>query len=107
MRAEVYAREVPAEVGIEYDLGQKPVVPLGVEEMCELPRGALLVIMRVADGDERRVPGPLVRVEPGAWLGVLPGPVKVQDQLRFTDEIDFVFQHAVCLPLGTYLVANS
>src|SRR5215211_1183040 len=103
---EVYAREVPAEVGIEYDLGQEPVVPLGVEEMCKLPRGALLGIVRVPDGDERRVPGPLVRVESGAWLGVLPGPVQVQNQLRFADEIDFVFQHAVCLPLGTDLVAN-
>src|SRR5215217_5571324 len=103
---EVYAREVPAEVGIEYDLGQEPVAPLSVEQMCELPRGAPLVIMRVPDGDERRVPGPLVRVEPGTWLGVLPGPVKGQDQLRLTDEIDFVFQHALCLPLGTRVHPN-
>src|SRR4029453_13286703 len=37
-----------------------------------------LCVARVADGDERRVPRPLVRIEPRTRHRVLTGPVEVE-----------------------------
>src|SRR5215211_2647128 len=72
---EVYAGEVLAEAGVEYYLGEEAVVPLTIEEVRELRGSTLLGVVSVAHGNERRVPRPLVRIQAGSRLGVLPVPV--------------------------------
>ena len=47
---------------------------MGVEEMTEFLRGPVLIVAAVADGDERRVPRPLVRIELGP--GIVYSPVQ-------------------------------
>src|SRR5215208_7453294 len=100
---EVSPWEVPAEVGIVDDLGQKAVFPLALEEVPKLLHGAILGVVGVTDGDKGRVPGPLVWIEawtgPGvltgiqlrvltwAWLGVPTGPVEVEDLLGLLNEV--------------------
>ena len=69
-------REVVAEVRVEDDLGQEAVGPLGLEEVPEFLLGASLIVVGVGQGHEGRIPGPLVRVEPRARLGVLTSPVE-------------------------------
>ncbi len=55
---------------------QQTVGLLALPQMVKLLDGVVLVVAGVADGYERRVPGPPVRVEPGSGLGVIPGPVE-------------------------------
>src|SRR5215203_2089942 len=95
---EVRSWKIVREAGVEDYLGQKTVLPLGFEEVPELTHGAFLIVAAVADGDERRVPRPLVRVEPGTRHRVLTGPVEVEHRLRLTNE------HVFFRPLGHALV---
>src|SRR5215213_4327926 len=94
---EVGAREVVSIAGVEDQLWQETILPLGFEEVAELPRGAPLIVAGVGYGDERRVPRPLVRVETGSRLGVLPGPVIVQHRLGLADQhvVLALLRHAV------------
>jgi hypothetical protein len=92
---ELYAGEVLTEEGIEHYLREKSAPPLALEEVGELPDGAVLVVVGVAEGDERRVPRPLVRVEAGSWLGILPTPVEFQHHLGLLDEFFICFVHWV------------
>src|SRR5215217_293115 len=87
---EVYTGKVHAEAGVEDYLGQETVLPLSVEEVGKLFGGAVLVVARVADGDQRRVPRPLVRVQPWPRLGVVAGPVEVQNHLGLLYEESLV-----------------
>src|SRR5215203_2854011 len=70
--------------------------------MPQLSCSALLVIMRVPDGDERRVPRPLVRVEPRTRHGVLTGPIEVEHRPGLTNEHVCIhpLSHAFVLPLS-------
>jgi hypothetical protein len=47
----------------------------------DLRGSTLLGVVGVAHGNERRVPRPLVRIQAGSRLSVLPVPVQVQNQL--------------------------
>ena len=73
---EVRSRKIVREAGIENELGQETVLPLGFEEMPQLSCGAFLIVAAVADGDERRVPRPLVRIELGP--GIVYSPVQLK-----------------------------
>ena len=94
---EVYAGEVVAEAGIEDYLGEKAVVPLTIEEVRELRGSTVLGVVGVAHGNERRVPRPLVRIQAGTRLGVLPVPVEVQNHLGLLNELLVEFVHEVRL----------
>src|SRR3712207_1556644 len=67
--------------------------------MRKLLHGTVLIVVGVADGNQRRVPRPLVRVEVGSRLGVLPVPVEVQHHLGLLDELLIRFLHRVRLLL--------
>src|SRR5918994_5653025 len=84
---EVYAGEVLAETGVEDYLGEEAVFPLAIEEMRDLHDSSVLGVVGVAHGDERRVPRPLVGIQTGSRLGVLPVPVEVQNPLGPLDEL--------------------
>ena len=73
---ELCAGEVLAEPGIEDYLGEETVFPLALEEVGELACGTVLIVVGVAYGDERRVPRPLMRVETGTRLRVVPLQLK-------------------------------
>src|SRR5215204_7763907 len=90
------------DVGVENELGQETVLPLGFEEMPELSCGAFLIVVAVADGYERRVPRPLVRIEPRTRHRVLTGPVEVEHRPGLTNEHVFIhpLSHALVLPLS-------
>src|SRR5829696_8061918 len=83
---ELDTRKVLAEVRVKDDLRQQAVLPLAIEEVVELINGPALIVVGVPDGDEGRVPGPLVRVKPWARLRVAPYLVEVQNHLRPPDE---------------------
>src|SRR5215212_1855607 len=104
---EIGAREVISEAGVEDQLWQETILPLGFEEVPELPRGAPLIVAGVGYGDERRVPRPLVRVETGSRLGVLPGPVIVQHRLGLADQhvVLALLRHSV-LPSCRWCLAS-
>ena len=89
-------------MGVEDELGQETVPPLGFEEMSQLSCGAFLIVVTVADGDERRVPRPLVRVEPGTRHRVLTRLVEVEHRPGLTNEHVFIhlLSHALVLPLS-------
>src|SRR5215210_4491580 len=72
---EIYAGEVLAETGVEDYLGEEAVSPLAIEEVRDLCSSTVLGVVGVAHGDERRVPRPLVGIEAGSRLRVLPVPV--------------------------------
>src|SRR5215207_10154660 len=91
---EIYAGEVFAEAGVENYLGEEAVVPLTIEEVRDL-RGSTL--LGVAHGNEGRVPRPLVRIQAGSRLSVLPVPVEVQNQLGLLNELLVEFVHEVRL----------
>jgi len=74
-------------------LGQEAVFPLAVEEVVQLLDGAGLVVVGVADSDKRRIPRPLVRVEPGTRLRVTPGPVEVQNHFCPPGESRIFLRH--------------
>jgi hypothetical protein len=99
---EVYAGKVLAEAGVEDYLGQHPVPPLTLEEVREFAGGALLVVARVANGDERRVPRPLVGVKMESRASVLPVPVKVQHHLGLLHELLIWLRHGLRLPLSRF-----
>src|SRR5215213_508009 len=73
--------------------GLKTVLPLALEEVRKLLHCAVLVVVSVADGNQRRVPRPLVRVEAGSRLGVLPVPVEVEYHLGLLNELLIRFLH--------------
>ena len=75
---ESYPGEVLMVFGVKDDMRQQSVCPLLTEEVAQLSHGTALIVVGAADDDERRVPGPLMRIKPGARLGVIPGPVKLQ-----------------------------
>src|SRR5215218_10402526 len=100
---ELKPRKVPARPRAKDNLRQQPVCPLVVEEMAQLLRGAILVVVGIPDGDQGRVPGPLVRVEPRTRLGVIPGPVEFQNHLRVSDKICTVSHHEVSDPRARFL----
>src|SRR5215213_4261644 len=79
--------------------GLKTVLPLALEEVRKLLHCAVLVVVSVADSNQRRVPRPLVRVEAGSWLGVLPVPVEVEYHLGLLNELLIRFLHRVRLLL--------
>src|SRR5215217_4958857 len=90
---EVNPRKILAEVRVEDDLGQEAVFPLAVEQMGYLLDGSALVPVGVADRRKGRVPGPLVRIQPGAWSSVLTRPVELQNLLRLLDKRRIVLWH--------------
>ena len=79
-------------------MGEEAVVPLTIEEMRDLRGSTVLGVVGVAHGNERRVPRPLVRIQAGSRLGVLPVPVEVQNQLGLLNELLVEFVHEVRLP---------
>src|SRR5215217_535000 len=83
---ELDTRKVLAEVRVKDDLRQQAVLPLAIEEVVELVNGPALIVVGVPNGDKGRVPGPLVRVEPRARLGITPDPVEVQNHFRPPDK---------------------
>ena len=66
---------VPQGVGVKYNLGDHTVCPLRLKQRVHLMHGPFLIVMGVAEGDESRVPVPLMRVEMGGGSGIGPGPV--------------------------------
>jgi hypothetical protein len=94
---EIYSGEVLAEAGVENYLGEEAVVPLAIEEVRDLRGSTVLGVVGVAHGDERRVPRPLVGIEAGPRLRVLPVPVEVQNHLGLLDEPLIEFVHEVSL----------
>src|SRR5215208_5121845 len=99
---EIRSRKIIREAGVENELGQETVLPLGFEEMPEFPRSTFLIVAAVTDGGERRVPRPLVRVEPGTRHRILAGPVEVEHRLGLTNDHVFIppLTHALVLPLS-------
>src|SRR5215218_3896964 len=77
------------------------MLPLSFKEMPELSCGAFLIVVTVADGDERRVPRPLVRIESRTRHRVLTGPVEVEHRLGLTNEHVFIHpsSHALVLSI--------
>src|SRR5215218_3750571 len=73
--------------------GLKTVLPLALEEVRKLLHCTLLVVVSVADGNQRRVPRPLVRVEARSRLGVLTVPVEVEYHLGLLNELLIRFLH--------------
>jgi hypothetical protein len=55
------------------------IPPLGIEEMLDLAEGPVRVVMREADGDERGVPAPLMRVKARGRLGPSANVVARED----------------------------
>src|SRR5687768_3352870 len=71
--------------------------------MPELSCGAVLIVAAIADGDERRVPRPLVRIESRTRHRILAGPVEVEHRPGLTNEHIFIHpvSHALFLPLSS------
>jgi hypothetical protein len=59
--------------------------------------GTILIVVGVADGDKGRVPRPLVRIELGPGLVIMPIPVEVQDNLCLLDKIVAILWHGYSL----------
>ena len=68
--------------GVEDDVRHAAVSPLGAEERTELLLGLRLVVPRPAEGHERRVPAPLVRVEGPGRQRRPADPVRVEHLAR-------------------------
>lgn len=81
---EVGAREVRVERhgGVEDDVRDAPVAPLGVQQRLQLGLCPARRDVPQSDGDERRVPGPLVRVQAARGNRRRARPVGVQDRHR-------------------------
>src|SRR5919107_67656 len=71
--------------------------------MSHLSCGAVLIVGTVADGDERRVPRPLVRIESRTRHRIPAGPVEVEHRPGLTNEHIFIHpvSHALFLPLSS------
>src|SRR5690242_21169061 len=71
--------EVVVRFGVEDDVRNTAVAPLGGKQRLQLAQRAVQVHVCQADADERAVPAPLVRVEARRWLGPATEIVCVED----------------------------
>ena len=69
---------VLADGRIEHDARHLAVRPLGPEERAQLLLGPSLVVPRAADGDERRIPVPLVRIQRARRQRRGPEPARIE-----------------------------
>jgi hypothetical protein len=53
---------IPQSIRIENDLGNHAVLPLVFKKGPNLLHGPILVVVGITDGDEARIPIPLMRV---------------------------------------------
>ncbi len=73
---------VVGHAGVEDDVRDPAIRPLAAKQLLELLLGTTLVVPGPPDGDERRVPAPLMRVEARGRDGRRSDPVGLQHLFR-------------------------
>jgi hypothetical protein len=96
---ELRPREVRArwDGGIEDDVWHPTVGPLRRQEGLELALGALLPMPAQADGDERRVPAPLMGIQARRRHRRAAGPIAIQDLERRLEQLRIMTRGAAII----------